>query len=485
MTTELKPIPLVVQPSNRDRTTTKDAKLINCVIERQPDGTVHVMKRPGITYLSDLVLNTTMLGIGAGLGETWGVYYDPVAVTTKLYRLFPGSGVIFAGTLDGSAGIFPWHFSTNRAVPKQMLITGGFVAYWSSIGVLNPLTSWVPTSGGYPVLSPIVNLNGLTYVMTTDGKIWNSNINDVSTWNALNFFQTQNDSDDAITMEKQLTYIVVFKNYSIEVLYDAGRTQGTPLARNDSAKITDQGIYDRRTLVRLNGMLVWVGQARGGGVFVSMMSGLNVSVISTPNIDRLLASDWSVSGNIYAFGVRLDGHDLYVLSIGSPMITLAYDLTEGAWYQWTNSDGSPFTYFSVTADKASSVVAGGPVLYGATDGKSYSIGFNINHDTTSGGTQLIPVDIYTPLYDQGVRLKKYCSKLEIHGDQQDVGTVNVYTTDDDYKTWSAARPANISDGVATLTNCGTFRRRGWHLSHVADAPFRVTNLVAHIMLGTS
>lgn len=493
MTTELKPIPLVVQPSNRDRTTTKDAKLVNCVIERQPDGTVHVTKRPGITYISHLV-GDTMQGLYAASNIVYGVYYNNTSGHTDLYQLVPGVGAIPVYTLSTTPATGPdgrlvgWYFSANRASSRQILVTGGALAFWINglTGVVTPIASFTPSTAWS--VGPTVYLDGITYVLDNDGKIWNSNVNDVTTWNALNFIQAQSDSDTPLAIQKQLTYIIVFKDYSIEVFYNANKPQGSPLARNDSAKISHMGLYDRDTLVRVNDTLLWVSQSRAGGISISKMVGLSAEIISTPNIDRLLADNWDSGGSLKAFGVRLDGHDLYVVTIGTPGITFVYDITEGAWYQWTDSSGNAMNFFGAVTNRYSyhlNPPNTGPTLYGATDGNVYNIAFNVNHDSSSTSNRLIPVDIYTPLWDQGVRLKKYCNKLEVHGDQQSAGTVNIYTTDDDYKTWVGPRSVDLSDGVATSPNWGTFRRRGWHLSHLADTPFRVTSLVAHIMLGTS
>ena len=129
---------------------------------------------------------------------------------------------------------------------------------------------------------------------------------------------------------------------------------------------------------------------------------------------------------------------------------------------------------------------GGVILYDRTSTEMYELDFTKYQDTDQDNTPYnIPVDIYTPLWDQQVRLKKQNVKLEIHGDQKSAGTVQVSTTDDDYQTWGPVRDVSLADGVATSVNWGTFRRRGWHISNNENVPFRVTNLIAHIALGTA
>ena len=490
MSTELKPIPLVVQPSNRDRTTTKDAKLINCVVEKQPDGRVCVMKRPGFTYLGTLI-NSTLNGLTDEGGFIFAVFRGGAIPGTKLYSVSTVSTPASTYLSDLYDTSSTWYFSLNMASPRQMLLVSqnGIDAYWINLNTLAVtfMAGWVPTLPGYGVLGPPVYLDGITYVLTGDGRIWNSNVNDVSAggWNALNFIQARSDADLPIAIQKQLVYIVCFKNYSIEIFYNANRPTGSPLGRNDSAKNTNVGLLDVRTLVRVNEDLLWVAATRSGGTSIAMMRGLSVQIISTPAIDRLLADNWNGLGTVRAFGVKLDGHDLYVLTIGSSPITLVYDITSGEWYQWSDAVGNAFDYFGAVTRRSSYGYTQGPTVFSATGGQVFAVGFNSYKDVTSSGSSVFPAQIRTPIWDQGVRVKKFCNKLEIIGDAQSVGSVSVSVSDDDYQTWSTPRAVNMSDGVATLINCGTFRRRSWDLVHQADAPFRVENLVAHVQMGSA
>lgn len=487
MSTELKPIPLTVQPSNRDRTTTKDAKIINCVVEKQPDGRVCVMKRPGFTYLGSL-LNATLVGLTDEPGSSiFAIYRDGSG--TKIYNVSTGASPSYSLMGNLYDMDTTWYFSMNQASPRQVLVNAhrGIDAYWINMNTLavNTLAGWVPTLSGVPSLGPSVYLDGITYVLTGDGRIWNSNVNDMATWNPLNFIQAQNDADIPVAIQKQLVYIVCFKNYSIEVFYNANRPTGSPLGRNDSAKNTNVGLLDVRTLVRVNEDLLWVAATRSGGTSIAMMRGLSVQIISTPAIDRLLADNWNSLGTVRAFGMKLDGHDLYVLTVGLTPITLVYDITYGEWYQWADASGNAFDYFGAVTRRNSLGYSQGPTVLSVTGGGVYTMGFNAYKDTTSGGASVFASTIRTPLWDQGIRVKKFCNKLEVIGDAQSVGNISISVSDDDYQTWSAPRTVNMSDGVATLINCGTFRRRSWELVHQADAPFRIENLVAHIQLGSA
>lgn len=489
MSVELKSIPLVVQPSNRGSSTDTDARLVNAVVEQQPDGSVHVFRRPAIRFVSNL------RSPGADPQKTVGVhienaFYGFVAIftasfaaKTELYSVFEGTGaVIFIGDL-GFAFEADWEMSSNRATPRQTLITANTFARWTDGTTLTTIAAWPPSAGGAFRIGPMVYLDGMTFVLMSDGHLWNSAVNDVTTWAALNFLQVRTDADAPKAIQKQLTYIIVFKETSIDVFYNAAKPQGSPLARNDSAKNSSVGLLHTRSLVRINDILIWVSRNSGGRTSISMMERLQVMDIATPNIERLLAALTDIA-EVYATGFSSGGHDFYLLSYNSVLASgiLCYDLTSKAWATWSSGALAQMSFlYTYTAPRA-----GGVLLYDRTSTETYELDFTKYQDTDQDNTPYnIPVDIYTPLWDQQVRLKKQNVKLEIHGDQKSAGTVQVSTTDDDYQTWGPVRDVNLADGVATSVNWGTFRRRGWHISNNENVPFRVTNLIAHIALGTA
>lgn len=489
MSVELKSIPLVVQPSNRGNTTDTDAKLINAVVERQPDGSVHIFRRPSLRFVSNLLTPGVDPQKIVGV-HTKDAYYGYAVIFTEafvarseLYSIFAGTGAISLIGNMGALSETDWEMSSNRAAPQQTLITASSGAWWTDGATLTPLFTWPPSAGGARRLGPMVYLDGLTFVLMNDGRLWNSAVNDVTTWAALNFLQVRTDADAPKAIQKQLTYIIVFKETSIDVFYNAAKPQGSPLARNDSAKNSSVGLLHTRSLVRINDILIWVSRNSGGRTSISVMERLQVTDIATPNIERLLAS-LTEGAEVYATGFSSGGHDFYLLSYNSVLASgiLCYDLTSKAWATWSSGALAQMSFlYTYTAPRA-----GGVILYDRTSTETYELDFTKYQDTDQDNTPYnIPVDIYTPLWDQQVRLKKQNVKLEIHGDQKSAGTVQVSTTDDDYQTWGPVRDVSLADGVATSVNWGTFRRRGWHISNNENVPFRVTNLIAHIALGTA
>jgi hypothetical protein len=63
------------------------------------------------------------------------------------------------------------------------------------------------------------------------------------------------------------------------------------------------------------------------------MQGMQQEKISTPDIDRIL--NRMATTEIYAYGLKVDGHSLYVLT-SMASITLVYDFTSKVWTRWTS-----------------------------------------------------------------------------------------------------------------------------------------------------
>lgn len=490
MSVELKSIPLVVQPSNRGVDTGTDAKLINAVVERQPDDSVHVFRRPVVDYISSLTYSggTEPKLVGYMPLQNLSLSYVAVHHTspfgTYLYRLDDVAAPVPLGAL-GVAMLTSWEMIyVPSGQPKIFLTAKGIGNVYNTVtNTISTVASYSPSADGDRI-GPMVYLDGLVFLLTEKGNIWNCNINDPDVWAPLNFIRASTDDDVAMAIQLQLTYIVAFKRTSISVFYNAARPQGSPLAPNDSAKNNEVGLANTDTLVRINDTLIWLSATKSGKVSVCMMQRLQVTEVASNNISRILRNVPIYTSYIKAFGIQSGGHDFYVLLIDKGVdgtTVLCYDLTSGAWSDWT----WPFEILDNAFYIDSSYWYNNPVILQRSTTEIHEFTSTKYADNLSSGTSTCRVDIYTPLWDQQVRLKKQNIKLEIHGDQKSAGTVQVCTTDDDYQTWGPVRDVSLSDGVATSVNWGTFRRRGWHISNDENVPFRVTNLIAHISLGSS
>jgi hypothetical protein len=452
-----KRIPLVAITSNRDSSTDKDARILNGYVEKGQDGKVHIYKRPG--YVASATL-------AAGAGR--GIFYWQGAI----YSVFGGTlykDTTSKGAVDSTAGSFYSFTSCLGSTPKLFLHNGVEGYYYDDTGGLVNVVD-----ADYPVaaVGGAAYLDGTIYVMTPEGYINGSDLEDPSAWDPLNSILAQIEPDPGVALAKQMSYIVAFKGWSTEVFYDAQEPTGSPLGRVEGAK-ANIGCRHARSVQDLDGTLTWVGATRSGAAGVHAMSGIKVSEISTPPITRILQeADFTT---VYSWNMAYNGHQFYVLTLPAENLTLVYDFEDKLWYRWTDPNGN---YMPIVASATNS--SQNIILQHETNGKLYEM----SDVTYSDDGSIYSFDIYTPIFDGGVRLNKIVNILEVVGDRIEGGIVEVSFSDDDYDTWSDPRAIDMSVDRPMEAEWGTFRRRAHHIRCVNNQPVRLEAIDLHMDLGT-
>lgn len=457
-------LPLVVQTQNRDGSFTKDARLVNCYLEIGTQGETWIFKRPG-TYQA-FSFGTPSVGRGVYL---WG---------GKVYSIFAGTlledGVMKATGLDQTGGVYT--FSAILGATPRLLFGNGVKTY--SYTVAGGLTSDLHTlDTDFPAttVKGICYLNGATYVMQPGGQIWGSAVNSVTLatdWNPLNFIAAQIEPDNGVALAKQQVYIIAFGEWSTEVFFDAGNPLASPLGPVQGSKIS-YGCANADSVQRIDDRLFWISSSQSAAVQISMLDQLTHQTISTKAIDRLLQNaDRTV---IYSWQIKISGHSFYVITIKNANITLAYDIAENQWHQWTDSNGNYMPIVASTYDTQKR-----HILQHETNGKLYYS--DINHYNDDG--EKIYVDIYTPFFDANTSRRKHLTMMKFIGDQQPGSILYVRSSEDDYQTWSNFRSVKMSEKEPRLINCGTFIKRAYHLRHWSNTPLRLQAVDVQYDVGT-
>lgn len=458
-------LPLVVTTSNRDSSTAKDAKLVNCYTETDAaTGEIYVIKRPGLA--SGGVIADGKAGYGAYFwqGHTYTIF-DSV-----LYR----DGVSVGTGLDTTGGVYQWS-SILGAIPKLVFNNGKKAyAYWDIGGVTADLHS---INASYPAttVKGWAYLNGPEYVMDLFSVIWGSAINSVSVsgdWDALNFIRAQIEPDGGVCMAKQLVYAIALKQWSTEVFFDAGNAVGSPLGPVEGSKIS-YGCANADSVQSIEDVLLWVTTNRTASVQIGMMAQLAFKVVSTKYIEKLLADvDTSV---VFSWQLKLDGHNFYVVTFKNSNLTLAYDIAEDRWHQWTDANGNYFPIVASTYDSQ-----GRHVLQHESNGRLYYA----SSDYTKDLNDVIPVELVTPIFDANTHRIKSNMIMNFVGDQQTGSILLVSKSDDDYQTWSKPRQVNLGRDNPQLNNNGSFRKRAYKFQHAQDCRLRLKAVELQYDIGT-
>ena len=449
-------LPLIISAENRNSAVWKDARLVNGYMEKSGDD-VWVIKRPGLSSYSS-----------QSAASGFGLFYWNGSVFSIWGSTLYKDNVAISGTVDTTGGVYTFNKCLG-ATPKLYFQNGVKGYTWDSTNGLVNITN-----AAYPAAlrKGSAYLDGTLYVVDSGSNIWGSNLNDPQTWNSLNVIVAQIEPDPAVALEKQLVYVCCFKQFSVEMFYDAGNATGSPLAPVSGAKVSS-GCFNQETVREVNGIIFWVSQTDKGGLGVMKMEGLKATPIETPAITKILQADPFTT--VYAWTCKFESHVFYVLTLKASNLTLVYDTTTNLWYQWADPYGN---YFPIVASTVTPT--GETLVQHETNGEVYELSPST---FTDNGTAMT-LDLYTPIFDGGVSLRKYLSSLSFVGDQVAGSILAVRVSDDDYQTWSQFRYVDLNTPLPRLEHCGTFVKRAFHFRHPWGVPLRLRGIDVKIEVGT-
>lgn len=237
-------------------------------------------------------------------------------------------------------------------------------------GAVTPATGTITATGGRNTVPGIVYMDGFFFVMDVNGVIYNCAEDDPATWNALEYTPALSETGAGKAIARVQNYVIALKEWSTEPFYNAANDVGSPLSPVPNG-FTQVGCATGFSVAELDGNLLWLGQSRQRGRGVYMMSGLHVGKVSTEDVDRVLNADALTT--VHAYGLRLDGHSLYVLTLVASDITLVYDATSKHWGQWTSLTlGSSKSVSSITRSGTTATVTTS-TAHGLSDGDPVKI----------------------------------------------------------------------------------------------------------------
>lgn len=225
---------------------------------------VKIGELAGATAFDYIHLSELQIGGVATLGLVW-VKYD--MSSSAGYYATSAAGVFTAGSLTEifGTGVAPYTFPPKKSTPEHL--TG-----------------------------PMVQMNGTTYVMTQQGKIYNSDLDSITSWNSLGVIQAIAYPDKGIGLVRYKHHIVAFGMDSTEFFNDVGNpSPASPLERTDQAFIKF-GCKSPLGYVNVQDVLYWVGG--GDAIGLWKLDGYAPVKVSLPSHDSRI--QMAFNGSIYA-----------------------------------------------------------------------------------------------------------------------------------------------------------------------------------------
>lgn len=457
-------LPLVVVTSNRNESVTKDARLVNCFMEVSKEGELHIYKRPGLAEAGEPVAaGQDGRGVFFWRGDVYSIFGD------SIYK----NGVLLGNGLDITNGVY--RFDSNLGATPKLIFGNGKEAYATDGTTVSATLHSIDSDYPEETVKGFAYLNGPIYVMQPQAVIWGSKVNSVDQagdWDPLNFIRAQIEPDDGVFMSKQLVYVVALKQWSTEYFFDAGNAVGSPLGPVQGMKV-HYGCAHGDSVQKIDDVLCFLSTNQTASLQVSMLNQGAFKVVSTPAIDRLLNSIDTTT--IYSWQLKMNGHSFYVITFKESNLTLAYDIVEDLWFQWTDYQGN---YFPIVYSAYDS--EGRHVLQHETNGRLYYMSSTVYKDLNES----IVVRIITPKFDADTYRRKNMTRMKIIADQVPGSVLQMRHTDDDYQTWSNWRNFDLSLKEPSVIGCGTFVKRAYEFRHEADLPLRLSAVEVQYDVGT-
>ena len=445
-------LPLTAIPiSTRDGTLHQDSKAINLLGGK---------KRAGLTSVQTL---PTGAGQGMFNSSTLGAL---AIVNNNIYSIT--TGALIAAI---PSGVGP--YDITQALPNGLIAFKDSFHIWTLTGSTVAL---VTRSSSQNMLPGFEYLDGTYYVLAVNGELQGSDLNNPASWPALNFVMLNADLGAAVALGQQLNYIVGFSDQFAMFYYDAGNPPpGSPLSPVQSS-YTDIGCASAGSICAVGNALVFMGKASTKGRAIYLMAGVQAQNVSNEFIDRILEK--SNLSSVSSFTVKIDGMELYVLTLRDLGLSLVFNISGKSWEVWTSSTTvapDPVVANSYSQGAFSSNVylngSGMDLLQHDTNGKVYQMLATTYQDDG------LPIDvqIVTPQMESDTAEFVLIGAAEVLGDKVS-STGYLRYSDDDYMTWSPYQLLALAAPRSQAVRQGSFRERAYQFRHTDNVPLRLRTL---------
>lgn len=464
------------------------AYIKNGIVVKKDDGQFRIQKRDALfeygqasvdlayaiyNWQDDGVSKSYWLSITSSTRTIWSDYDSPSSIGTIAFT--PYGKVTFCQTADPYLVMNPAPY-TSQTDPLYYIDSSDTVTR------LTNATNGTPSSG---LTSGIAELDGFVFVATVDGKIYNSNVSDVTTWTSTDFISANRAQDATQFLCKHNNNIAVLGTRSIEFFYNAGNPGGSPLSRREDifynlGVYSDGNPYTSKYAVSNDSIIAFVGArkreaAESGAVAptmgVYMIQNFQLKKITDDNLDAYDFTGHNI--NIMESG----GRTYIILSIGNDF-SKVYDVEHGIWYLWGTNEGDNGGYFNLVSAHTNLMID----AYGSI----FEMRYARAADGNASSEPNTDFEVVTPEADFGIYGDKFIRSVSVIGEAYNGSgkSLSVSWSDDGGSTYNTARSLD-AENWRPLYRCGTTKHRRFKLSHSGIGSFVIDGLMVDVAGGSN
>ena len=220
----------------------------------------------------------------------------------------------------------------------QVLITDGANAYGYSLQSGTFAQIALPFVAGNPVVCAYQDGFFLLNESGTQ-KWWQSNLNDVFTWDALNFSSKDGQPDPIVAMIDNHREVWLFGSQTTEVWINGG-LPGFSFQRLNGVFI-QEGCAAAFSAAVAGTSVIWLSKSNEGQGVVMRATGYQAQRISTHAIEREIQSYGRID-DASAYTYQQEGHLFYVLTFPTADATWCFDVATNLWHQRASFENGQF-----------------------------------------------------------------------------------------------------------------------------------------------
>lgn len=440
-----------------------------------------------VKYITEVVLSgSTYWLISAEGGLGFYIPNDALSVSTT-FTATTTSGSPILTSVSSTNGLYIGQGLSGTGIPSgariltidsSTQITMSANASASASGVTITRTHMAKIiDGDFPTTATgaFVELDGYIFIGTSNGRIYNSDLNSITSWSATNYIAVNMQADGSVALAKFKNQIVAFGRNHIEFFYNAGNPSGSPLGRTEQAMLRI-GSYSTNNIVAFRDWIFFIGQDTGyenAGVW--MLEGFTAKRLTNIPLTRMLGQDVASlnAEEIYLSAFEHQGKQFVHFGMGNStnlICSYLYCMESGEWVE------SGFPYLMIFSEGLNGIAVNN------TSGVIYSAN-PLTPTYQDVGAASYTATIQTSSVDHGTSLRKTERDIVLICDQQTSGTATLETNDNDYNSssWVTRGTFDLTKHRPKISRGGTYQgRRAYRITHSANTPFRCEALEVEV-----
>ena len=296
---------------NGDTVTEYSSFMQNAMVSKVDSDTgerMIVTQRPAINMLEDASLTVAKVK-GRGIHYWAAGTADYFVNDDTIYKQDYTTAI---GTITSGTGRVTFHEIGSVLVlvdPENnevwTITTGGTLAEVTDVDLPSTIAG-----GG-------TTLDGYLFLIDDTGLISQSDLDDATSWNALNIIDAERENDGGIYLGRHHDHIVAFGTGTIEFFYNAGNATGSVLSRRQDI-FYNVGCPAEGAVWEDGDSLYFLGRSQRGDYSIYVITNFQLSIISDPEFNTFLTSVYSAGTSFPLMaGFAARGHNFVCLTIYS------------------------------------------------------------------------------------------------------------------------------------------------------------------------